>query len=167
MRITLRPWSAGDLDLLRRLNTPEMTTHLGGPQTDEQVAARHERYLRTWGEEPGGMFTIVLPITGEVVGSVGFWERERAGEIGYEAGWQVLPEHQGRGIAAAAARRVIDLARAESLHKHLHAFPNVTNVASNALCRKLGFTFMGEVDFEYPRGRWMRCNDWRLDLTAG
>jgi RimJ/RimL family protein N-acetyltransferase len=48
----------------------------------------------------------------------------------------------------------------------MHAFPSVTNPPSNAICRKLGFTLMGEYDFEYPVGHLLRCNDWRLDLEA-
>lgn len=37
------------------------------------------------------------------------------------------------------------------------------NVAPNALCATLGFTQLGEV--EYPVGRMMQSNNWRLDLT--
>jgi RimJ/RimL family protein N-acetyltransferase len=47
------------------------------------------------------------------------------------------------------------------------AYPGVDNAASNAICRKLGFTLLGAEDFEYPPGHLMRCNDWRLDLRAG
>ena len=35
----------------------------------------------------------------------------------------------------------------------------------DAICRKLGFTLLGPVDFEYPPGHPMRCNDWRLELV--
>jgi RimJ/RimL family protein N-acetyltransferase len=48
----------------------------------------------------------------------------------------------------------------------MHAFPTVDNGPSNAICRKVGFTFQEEVDFEFPPGNLMRCNDWRLDLFA-
>jgi RimJ/RimL family protein N-acetyltransferase len=41
----------------------------------------------------------------------------------------------------------------------------VENLASNAICRKLGFTLVEEAEFEYPPGNFMRCNDWRLDLS--
>jgi hypothetical protein len=29
-----------------------------------------------------------------------------------------------------------------------------------------GFINRGEHTFEYPKGHWMRCNDWRIDLFA-
>jgi hypothetical protein len=44
------------------------------------------------------------------------------------------------------------------------AFPSIANAPSNAICRKLGFTLIEECEFEYPKGSFMRCNDWRLDL---
>ncbi len=157
----VEPWTDGDLDLLRRVNAPEMMEHLGGSETEEQVLARHRRYVET-----GGMFRIVLLPGGEAAGSVGYWERDWRGETVYEAGWSVLPEFQGRGIAAAAVTEILAQARAERGHRHVHAFPSVGNPASNGICRKLGFSFLGECDFEYPPGNTMRCNDWRLDLTA-
>ena len=76
----------------------------------------------------------------------------------------MLPAFQGRGIAVAATAEVIALARAEQRHRYLHAFPSVGNAPSNSICRKLGFTLVEECEFEYPKGSFMRCNDWRLDL---
>ena len=29
-----------------------------------------------------------------------------------------------------------------------------------------GFTNRGDVDFEYPKGHWIRCQDWCLSLTT-
>jgi RimJ/RimL family protein N-acetyltransferase len=76
----------------------------------------------------------------------------------------VLPAFQGRGIARTATAQAIAAARAEQTRRFVHAFPSVDNAPSNAICRKLGFTLLGEYDFEYPKGSFMRCNDWRLDL---
>ena len=78
----------------------------------------------------------------------------------------MLPEFQGHGIAVAAATLVADSARAEGLFRWLHAYPKVVHGASNAVCRKAGFTLLGEVDFEYPKSTPIRCNDWRLDLAS-
>jgi RimJ/RimL family protein N-acetyltransferase len=59
---------------------------------------------------------------------------------------------------------VIELARGEGVHRFIHAFPSVDNAPSNAICRKLCFTLLGPVEFEYPPGHFMKCNDWRLEL---
>jgi RimJ/RimL family protein N-acetyltransferase len=61
---------------------------------------------------------------------------------------------------------VIDEARRQRRHRYLHAFPGVENEPSNAICRKLGFELLEALEFEYPPGNSMRCNDWRLDLLA-
>jgi RimJ/RimL family protein N-acetyltransferase len=78
----------------------------------------------------------------------------------------VLPEFQGRGIAAEAARAVIEAARTAGQHPYLHAFPSVDHPASNSVCRKAGFELLGAVRFEYPKGCWFTSNDWRVDLRG-
>lgn len=163
-RVELVPWGEDDLWLLRRLNAPEMTEHLGGPETEEQLARRHRRYVAL--DEPGQMYRVVLAATGETVGSIGYWERTWEGALVWETGWGVLPEYQGRGLASRAALAVVAVARADGRHRHLHAFPDVHHAASNAVCRKAGFRLLGEVAFEYPKGHWIASHDWCLDLTA-
>jgi RimJ/RimL family protein N-acetyltransferase len=160
--VRLVPWGAGDLPLLHQLyGDPAMMEHLGGPQTPEQLAARQARY-----ELPDSrMFKVVDEESGEAVGCVGYWEREWRRDQVHETGWSVLPAFQGRGIAAAATAQVIEQARAEGVHRFIHAFPSVDNAPSNAICRKLGFTLLGPVEFEYPPGQFMECNDWRLELA--
>src|SRR5688500_15531613 len=101
-RVRLEPWAETDRDLLRRQNAPEMAEHPGGPETDEKVLARHQRYVAIGDTGTGRMFRIVLLPEGEAVGGIGYWEREEQGETVYEIGWGVLPEFQGRGIAVAA-----------------------------------------------------------------
>ena len=60
--------------------------------------------------------------------------------------------------------RMGDVGRHQHRHRHLHAFPAADHPASNAVCRKAGFTLLGETDFGYPPGSIMRCNDWQLEL---
>jgi RimJ/RimL family protein N-acetyltransferase len=162
--IRLEPWADADFPLLVKLNAPEMTEHLGGPETDEQLRRRHERYVRLADSTEAFIYRIVLESTGEVVGGVYFWEREWQGKPVYEMGWAVLPEFQRRGIASATVKEAIDVARAMGPRDAIHAFPSVDNGPSNAVCRKAGFQLLGEVPFEYPEGHWMRCNDWRFTL---
>ncbi len=167
-QVRIEPWTAGDLDVLRRNNAPEMMAHLGGPETDEQVIARHERYLALNDRDTGQMFRIVLLPDGVAVGGIGVWDSEWRDEAVYETGWSVLPEFQGRGIASVATGLVVEHARAEGRHRYLHAFPSVENAPSNAVCRKAGFTLIGDHDEAYPPGstNWMRMNEWRLDLQT-
>lgn len=159
--LRLESWSDAGLELLHRQNTPEMTEHLGGPETEQAIIDRHQRYLRL---ESGEM--LIVRLGDEVIGSVGYWERERDGEDVYETGYGILPEFGGRGYAATALRLAADRAAARGARRYLHAFPHVDHAASNAVCRKAGFELAGEVSFEYPKGTWLQSNDWRLDLSA-
>jgi RimJ/RimL family protein N-acetyltransferase len=159
--VTLDPWSEQDFSLLERCNTAEMTAYLGGPETSEKLRDRHQKYVAN--DFVGQMFVIVTA-DGERAGSIGYWEHSEGSETVWETGWAILPEFQGRGLATAAVNEVAKVAAAVGTHRTLHAYPGVANGASNALCRKAGFTLLGERDFEYPKGHWMRCNDWSLDL---
>ena len=152
---------AEDLPLLQKcLRDPAMMEHLGGAESEEKVAERQARY-----EKPGSkQFKIVDEATDEGAGWVGYWEREWRGEDVYEIGWAVIPAFQGRGIAAAATLEAIAIGREDGKRRFLHAYPSVDNAPSNAICRKAGFTLLGPVEFEYPKGHFMQCNDWRLDL---
>ena len=162
----VEPWGAGNLALLEQLlGDPAMMRYLGGPESPEKIAERQRRYEQADSKQ----FRIVDEETGAGVGWVGYWERERRDEPVYEIGWSVLPAFQGRGIAGAATRAALEIARSEGERRYVHAYPSVDNGPSNGLCRKVGFTLLGEHEFEWPKGsgKLMRCNDWRFDLRAG
>jgi RimJ/RimL family protein N-acetyltransferase len=163
VNVHLEPWEEGDEPLLHKLlGDPAMMEHLGGAESAEKIAERHQRYLKLGDGER--MFKVVTG-DGEPVGSVGYWENDHFDEPVYETGWFVLPAFQGQGIAAAATRQAIERAAAERRNRWLHAFPSVTNPASNAICRKLGFELVEEaMEFEYPKGHLLVVNDWRLEL---
>jgi RimJ/RimL family protein N-acetyltransferase len=159
--VRIEPWGTSDLPILEKsLGDPAMTAYLGGTESPEKIAERQSRY-----EQPGSrQYKIVVDDELDGAGWVGYWEREWLGAEVYEVGWSVLPDYQGRGIAGLATARLIEVARAENERRFMHAYPSVENAPSNAICRKLGFTLLGEHEFEYPPGSFMRCNDWRLDL---
>ncbi|MFS0553942.1 cysteine desulfurase-like protein [Brevibacillus sp. 179-C9.3 HS] len=164
--VRIQPWTEDDLSLLRLLNAPDMMEHLGGPETEEQLLVRHKRYVNRDGQLTGKMFSIVLLPDQIRVGSIGYWDRVWQGENVYEVGWSVLPPFQGKGIASAALSSVVTLINKERRHKFIHAYPSVDNPASNAICRKLGFSLQAECVFEYPPGHFMHSNDWRLEVST-
>jgi len=159
MDVEVHPWSEGDLELLRRANTPELMDWVGGVETDEQVVARHERYLALARNGTGMQFRVTIPGHPEGVGMVGYWLHEWHGEPALESGWSVESEYRGRGIAPAAVVAMLEFARAAGETLPVHAYPSVDNPASNAVCRKAGFTLLGEEDFEVGAGV-LRTNDW-------
>ena len=162
--VTLRPWLDSDFPILERTaGDAAMTEHLGGPESADQLRARHRDYLA--GSEPGAGRMLVILVGADAVpaGTHGYWVHQWQGETVWETGWFVLPEFQGRGIATRATIAMTRFAWADAPSRSIHAFPSVANGASNAVCRKAGFRLLGEVDLEYPRDNPLRCNDWRLD----
>jgi RimJ/RimL family protein N-acetyltransferase len=166
--VLLLPWSMDDLPLLEKLlGDPDMMTHLGGPEDQEKIKRRHQRYVQLSEAENDHMFKIVWGPDSVPVGSIGYWEKLWQGQLIYETGWSVLPAYQGKGIATKAAEAVVALAHMENRHQFIHAFPSVSNGPSNAICRKIGFTLIEECQFEYPPGQFLTVNDWCLDLFKG
>src|SRR5262245_36936981 len=136
--VRIDPWGAGDLPLLERLNEPDMTEHVGGPETPDKVVERQGKY-----ERPDSRQYVIVEPGGEHIGWVGYWEREWLERDVWETGWAVVPEFQGRGAAGSATAQLLGIAGAERLHRFVHAYPMTVNAASNAICRTLGFDLLG------------------------
>lgn len=162
MLVELQPWTDGDLPVLQRANTPEMTAHLGGPETDEQVRERHERYLRL--NAAGEACMLRIDVDGEPAGGIGYWQIEHDGAPAYETGWSVEPRFQGRGVAREALRQLTHLVAADGRRDLLVAYPGVDNPASNALCRAAGFEPGGTTTAPW-RGGELTFRTWVLDVS--
>lgn len=164
--VTLEPWAAQHHSLPVDANTAAMTRYLGGPESDEEIHRRHERYVRQTASGDIRMFAIRAD--DEPAGGIGFWPIEHDGEAAFETGWNVLPQWQGRGVAGTALQILVQLAAEEadtSPRGRLFAYPSVENTASNALCRRMGFVVLGERDVPF-RGEMLRARVWALDLRS-
>ena len=165
----LIPITADDEALAVRLECePDMTQHLGGPRPEADVRAAHRRRLALMEQGAAQMFKIVSDdareaLAGETLGTVGIWEIDWKGPQAYEMGWLVLPEHQGKGVASEAARLILEKARSNPEIRFVYAFPAVSNVASNAVARKIGMSSQGAFDYEGFAGV-LRCSEWCIDL---
>lgn len=159
--IELRPYSDADFALTEAMECdPVVMKELGGPMPRAEMPRIHRRRLE-FAEQGGWWFTILSD--GQAAGTIGLWDRTWDGEMIVEMGWTLLPAFHGRGLASEAARTVIERARLEKKCSAIHAFPGVTNVPSNAICRKAGFVKLEEADIDYA-GRPFRCHHWRLAL---
>ena len=140
-----------------------MTEYLGGPEAEEKVRERHEKYLRFVRLDTAGIFAIEL--AGVAVGGVNWWQSEWNGEDTLETGWFVVPEAQGRGVAAAGVALALDDARQRSERRRILAFPATANLPSNRLCARLGFERIGESELPY-RDTVLHMAVWSLNLDA-
>ena len=132
---------------------------LGGPVPREEIPALHRRRLDGAATHP--WWLVVVTDDGESAGTIGIWETQDDGSVIHETGWMLLAAFHGRGLASAALGLLLERARAEPRFEQLHAFPGVSNPASNALCRKFGFELLGEEDGSY-RDATLRVNHWVL-----
>lgn len=165
--VRLRPLSADDLPLYEAINLdPAMMAELGGPsEPPEGLDAKVKRDAESHAADEAWILVIEPEDQpGTAAGTVSVWTHETENGTFDEIGWMVLPPFQGRGIGKAAVREVLEKARANGRWKELHAFPAVTNAASNAMCRSLGFELVEELEFHF-RDRVLRGNHWKLDLT--
>lgn len=160
--VTLAAWGPDDRALLERANTPEMTAHLGGPESPEQLDERQERYLRLMDAGEAAMYRIELD--GTPVGGIGYWQVEHEGAPAWETGWNVFPEWQGRGLARKALRLIVREVAERHDRDLLVAYPGVDNAASNAVCRGAGFEHRGS-GTEPWRGSELHFNVWVLDMS--
>jgi RimJ/RimL family protein N-acetyltransferase len=163
----LRNLSNDDLWLYETIHCdPAMMEHVGGPLPREGLAEKLVRDVASVEADKCWILVIVPdedPST--AAGTVAVWEHVMDTETVNEIGWMVLPPFQARGLGSEAVRSVLDRARAEDRWGVLHAFPPVANARSNAMCRKMGFTWLREADFTF-RDRILKCNDWSLDLRS-
>lgn len=165
--VELRNLTGDDLPLYTAIHCdPRMMEHLGGPLPSDGLAEKLQRDVATTAAGETWVLVIVPDEDpGAAAGTVSVWDHEWEGRQTTEIGWMVLPDFQGRGLGPRAVRAVLDRARSEGRWGVIHAFPPVANVRSNAMCRKMGFSFVREDDFVF-RGRPLRCNVWVIDLQA-
>jgi RimJ/RimL family protein N-acetyltransferase len=156
--VELSAYTDADIALTEAMETDRVVmAELGGPVPAEAIPALHRRRLGDpW-------WLVVVTDEGERAGTIGIWETEHDGAVVHETGWMLLPAFHGRGLASAALRQLLDRARAVARFEQLHAWPGVTNGASNALCRKFGFELLGEEEGAYRDAR-LRVNHWVLTL---
>jgi len=170
--IRLRDVELGDVAAYVRMRCdPVMMADLGGPLPREGIEAKVARDVQQAAADTAWIKMIIPDGSGPevVAGSVALWSHENSGTPMSEIGWMVRPEFQGRGLATAAVRMLLALARERDRWGLVHAFPAITNAPSNGVCRSAGFRFVGEQETTFA-GRLFRTNHWVVnpatDLTT-
>jgi RimJ/RimL family protein N-acetyltransferase len=162
----LRDVEPGDVDAYVRMRCdPAMMAELGGPLPRDGIPAKVDTDVRKTRADEYWVSMIVPDAAAPAVvaGTVALWSHDDGDEAGMsEIGWMVLPEFQGQGYAKRAVRALLERARDDGRWGVVHAFPGVTNAASNALCRSVGFSLVGERDVTFA-DRVLRTNHWRID----
>ena len=140
---------------------PLMMSELGGPLPRDGLKEKLQGIVDD--VTVGNVWFDVIVVDDEAAGWVCLWSHSQEGELINEIGWMVLSRFQGRGLASQAVRNYLERDRREGRWGQIRAYPGVTNGPSNAICRKAGFTLVGQRDIEYM-GRIGRSNGWRIDV---
>ena len=165
----LRDVEFRDFDTYVRMRCdPVMMAELGGPLPREGIRERVRLDVAAALADTAWI-RMIVPDEGApqiVAGTVTIWTHELDGARLSEIGWMVLPEFQRRGLGKQAVRLLLQEAHEEERWGAVHAFPATTNVASNGICRALGFRLLGERDMPFA-GRMLRANHWVVDTRDG
>jgi [ribosomal protein S5]-alanine N-acetyltransferase len=113
--------------------------------TEEDVAAMLGDDLRHWGEYGYGPWAVIDDESGEYLGRVGLRQTVVEAIPEVELAWTIDPDRHGEGLATAAARAGLELARDRGLPEIVAlALPN--NFASRAVAEKIGLQYEGKIE---------------------
>ena len=162
-RLVVREWTDDDAAAaLAVYGRPEVARWLS--PAVERVADEDSmrELLREWaastreGEGGLGHWAITLADNGTVVGGVSL-HLLPVEEQDVEIGWQLAPEHWGKGYASEAARGLIERAFGLDIDE-VFALVRPNNTRGEATARRLGMTWVGETDKYYG----LRLNVFRI-----
>ena len=143
-RLRFRQWRASDFPTYEQWCARiEIMRYLGGKTFDRIQAWRHLAYLKGhWAFFGYGYYAVEEKATGNLVGRVGY--TNHPGWPGFELGWTIIPEYQGRGFATEAARFLLDYAFDELGQTRVISLIHADNAPSRRVAEKLGQKIEGE-----------------------
>ena len=137
-RLTLRPLTMGDLDVLVDLHADEWVNHFVPAFTPDQAADRLTNNERQWRERGHGLFAVELQDGGGFIGRCGLNYWKQFDEV--EAGWILNPDAWGHGYATEATRACVEWGFAHLDDDYFTAMIHPTNARSVRVAERLGFT---------------------------
>ena len=145
-RLRFRTWRPSDFDVYEGwCSRMEIMRYLGGKTFDRIQAWRHMAYLRGHWEMLGhGYYATEEKASGNLIGRVGF--TSHPGWPGFELGWTIIPEYQGRGYATEAAGMLLEYAFQELKQRRVISLIHPDNAPSRRVAEKLGQTIEGETE---------------------
>jgi len=125
-------------------------------RTDEEVRAFVQTFIEQQEERPRAKYqlAICLQVDGMLIGNCGI-RMQHGGATEAEIGYELSPEHWGRGYATEAAGAMLAFAFNELEVHRVWAHCIADNVASAHVLEKLGLRLEGrQREKEWFKGRW-------------
>lgn len=135
-RLTLRMPKLSDFEHWAAFFASERSRFERGPMGRVEAYRAWAADVALWPLRGYGAFGLDDRTTGAYVGEVGIYQPEGFPEA--ELGWFVIPEAEGKGYAAEAARAVMDWVRATLGWDRLVSIIDPANTRSIALALRLG-----------------------------
>lgn len=145
-RLRFRTWRSADFDVYEGwCSRMEIMRYLGGKTFDKIQAWRHMAYLvGHWALFGYGYYACEEKESGRLIGRVGY--TNHPGWPGFELGWTIIPEYQGRGYATEAAGMLLQYAFTELDQKRVISLIHPDNAPSRRVAEKLGQKIEGETE---------------------
>ena len=143
-RLRFRMLTESDFPILQKHYADmHVMRYLGGATMDTIPAWRHMAYMIAhWQLRGYGYYAVEEKESGALIGRVGY--TNQPGWPGFELGWTMWPEYQGRGYASEAARMLLRYAFEELDQPHVISLIHPDNAPSRRVAEKLGQTIEGE-----------------------
>lgn len=145
-RLRLRMFRGSDFPIYEQWCARiEIMRYLGGKTFDRVLAWRHLAYLvGHWALLGYGYYAVEEKESGTLIGRAGF--TNHAGWPGFELGWTIIPEYQGRGYATEAARLLLPYAFDTLQQPRVISLIHPDNAPSRRVAEKLGQRIEGETE---------------------
>ncbi|HWT50676.1 MAG TPA: GNAT family N-acetyltransferase [Caulobacter sp.] len=152
-RLVLRPAVDADRDAIAELNAhPEVGAWLGGVR-DRAASDAFVDLVQAHDAEHGhGFWVVERKADGRVIGMTGVWWVPPEMDMGrvVEIGWRFHPGVWGQGYATEAAKAALAYGFDVLKLPEIIAFTARTNLASQAVMRRIGMTPDRTRDFMHP-----------------
>jgi [ribosomal protein S5]-alanine N-acetyltransferase len=131
--------------LLRDPRVARTLTADGLPPSEREVCDGLLAKISHWERYGFGLWTVRDRASGEMVGRGGLQHTVVEGSREFEAGWAIVPERWGQGLATELAGAAVEVA-SEPLRLHeIVAFTLPHNIASRRVMEKAGFAYKRDV----------------------
>ncbi len=152
-RLVLRPAVDADRAAIAALNAhPKVGEWLGGVRDRAQSDAFVDRVQAHDAEHGHGFWVVERQADGRVIGMTGLWwvppEMNMAPIV--EIGWRFHPDAWGQGYATEAAKAALAYGFEVLKRDEIIAFTARTNLASQAVMRRIGMSHDPARDFDHP-----------------
>jgi RimJ/RimL family protein N-acetyltransferase len=135
-------------EVLRLLSDPRVAQWLwpgGDPPSEQQVIDGTAEKEMHWERYGFGLWLMRDRDTGEMVGRGGLQWTYVTDRSEIEAGWAVMPERWGQGLATELAQSSIDVAFGPLELEDIIAFTLPQNLASRRVMEKTGFRYEQDI----------------------